>query len=52
MCLRDSNNQDPAVPLPAGCDERNPTPAPFEITAEQKAAVVASFNGGVAKKSN
>ena len=31
------NNQDPAVPLPAGCDERNPTPAPFEITAEQKA---------------
>ena len=31
------NNQDPGVPLPAGCDERNPTPAPFEITAEQKA---------------
>ena len=25
------------VALPAGCDERNPTPAPFEITAEQKA---------------
>ena len=31
------NNQDPGVALPAGCDERNPTPAPFEITAEQKA---------------
>ena len=30
------NNQDPGVPLPAGCDERNPTPAPFEITSEQK----------------
>lgn len=28
--------QDAGVPLPAGCDERDPVPAPFEITAAQK----------------
>jgi len=29
-------NQDPSVPLPPGCDERDPVPAPFAITQAQR----------------